>query len=65
MDISAVDDHDGDFYADDVPFLDRAPLDVPDMDDPRAPPAVDAMIDPVEPEVSYKLLVNGSQMGKV
>ncbi len=56
---------DGDFYAGDIPFIDRAPRDVPDMDDPRPPPAVDVLVDPVDLPVTYKLLVNSSQKGQV
>ena len=65
LDAPAMDIPDDVFYAKDVPFVDRAPLDMTDMDDPPPLPAPDALFDQVEPEVSYKLLMNGSQRGKV
>lgn len=55
---------DGDFYADAIPFVDRAPQDVPDMEDPRPLPCPDGVVGPIA-EVTFRLLAAGSQKGKV
>lgn len=54
-----------DFYADAVPFVDRAPQDIPEMDDPRPLPCADSDVEEDDNEIRFTVLAGASQKGKV
>ena len=55
----------GDFYADAVPFVDRSPPHIPEMEDPRPLPVADVQLPQGDIQVTYRILAGASQKGKV